>query len=191
MNPQLPFWRNSPSFRSIPSPAVWKFNATKSKWQKRRCYTKLRLSREIKSRNKIFWISNTKYKKGIKWPETSWHISVEPHVALVITGKATIFVSNVSIKTQLVFFWFTNLATSIPHFLRVEIRRVCAKAAWINPGQLPWIMVHKLSPWKIISEKILKPIIYKDNCVHILRQRKVVGQFKPQFRRNMESDQVV
>lgn len=41
----------------------------------------------------------------------------------------------------------TNLATSIPHFLRIKIGRVCSKTTGINSAQLPWVMVHKFSPW--------------------------------------------
>lgn len=42
----------------------------------------------------------------------------------------------------------TDLAPSVPHFLRIEIGGVSSEATGINPGQLPWVMVHKLSPWK-------------------------------------------
>lgn len=42
----------------------------------------------------------------------------------------------------------TNLASSVPHFLRIEVGGVCPKARGINSGQLPWVMLHKLGSWK-------------------------------------------
>lgn len=96
----------------------------------------------------VTWVCLLLKKIYMSWmPSTksaSYNLKPCKHISYYI--KDNLFCAN-NIWLFEVFF-ITNLAASIPHFLWIEIWRVCAEATRINSGQLPGVMVHKLSPWK-------------------------------------------
>lgn len=157
MYPQRPLGRKRPWFRSICSPAVWKFRATTEHQQE-----------SVISNNVLQhynqWLTISQLQQCVKAPAICRIMSQYIFVLLaykLFSNKLPEFAS-IWTACQLWLVWSipTHLAAAVPHFLWIIVGWLEALARGVDPAQLRAVVSYKELPCKWKDKKKPHAVIH-------------------------------